>query len=213
MARVRSSGMSEPPPAPRSLAETRRLAAGCRRCPLWRNATQTVFGEGPARAPLMLVGEQPGDREDLAGRPFVGPAGAVLDRALAEAGLPRAESYVTNAVKHFKNVPRGKRRLHQRPTQGEIEICRWWLDRELRFVRPRLVVALGASAAQALLQRRVTVGRLRGQTLDFRDGIAALVTVHPSYVLRQRDEVSRRRVFAGLAADLAAARDWLRRTA
>jgi DNA polymerase len=169
------------------LAETAAEAAGCRRCPLYANATQTVFGQGPAPAPLMLVGEQPGDREDKAGLPFVGPAGRILDGALDEAGIERDAVYVTNAVKHFKNVPRGKRRIHQRPDRYEIERCRWWLDRELAIVNPRLTIALGATAATALAGRAITISKARGRLVNFRDGIDGLVTVHPSYILRLRD--------------------------
>src|SRR6476659_6532859 len=132
-------------PHPRALTQLRKSAAACERCPLFENATQTVFGEGPADAPVVFVGEQPGDQEDLAGRPFVGPAGQMFDRALAEAGIDRSRVYVTNAVKHFKFTPRGKRRIHQKPNAAEIEHCRWWLDRELELIRPRLVVALGAT--------------------------------------------------------------------
>lgn len=158
----RAAPVVPPGPEAASLAEARALAAQCRRCELWRGATQTVFGEGPASATVVLVGEQPGDKEDLQGHPFVGPAGGMLDRALAEAEIDRAQAYVTNAVKHFKNVPRGRKRIHQRPDRHEIEICRWWLDLELSFVRPRLVVALGASAARALFLRTVTITRERG---------------------------------------------------
>jgi DNA polymerase len=171
-----------------ALAEIAAEAARCERCPLFRNATQTVFGEGPAPAPVMLVGEQPGDSEDKAGLPFVGPAGRILDRALHEAGIDRARVYVTNAVKHFKNIPRGKRRIHQRPDRYEIERCRWWLDQELKLVRPRLVVALGATAASALAGRAVTIGRSRGRVLRLGEHLDGVVTIHPSYVLRQRDE-------------------------
>lgn len=198
----------------RSLDEARRQAEGCRRCDLWANATRTVFGEGlpPAERAgagprLMLVGEQPGDREDRAGHPFVGPAGAVLDRALAEAGIDRARVYVTNAVKHFKNEPRGKRRLHRRPDAGEIDRCRWWLDLERRFVRPQVIVALGASAARALTGHAVTVSRVRGRVLTLDEtGVAPaarlLVTTHPSYILRQRDDDTRRRIFDAMVTDL-----------
>lgn len=197
-----ATGETEPGPPARSLAEARRLAAGCTRCGLYRNATQTVFGEGPKSATAMLVGEQPGDREDIEGHPFVGPAGRILDEALAEAGVERGEAYVTNAVKHFKNTPRGKRRLHKKPDSGEIEACRWWLELELGLVRPRVVVALGASAASALFRRRVTIGRERGRPLEFRDGMEGLVTAHPSFVLRQRDADSRAREYRKLVADL-----------
>jgi probable DNA metabolism protein len=194
---------------PQSLAEARAAAADCRRCPLWEPATQTVFGEGPARARLMLVGEQPGDREDLAGKPFVGPAGAMLDRALAEAGIPRAEVYVTNAVKHFKFEPRGKFRLHKTPETAEITACRWWLETERALVRPDLTVALGASAAQALLGRRVTIGRERGRIAALPQGGALWITVHPSYLLRLPDEAAKTREYAKFVADLGSAWAWL----
>jgi uracil-DNA glycosylase family protein len=170
-----------------ALARIAAEAGSCERCPLFRNATQTVFGDGPAPAPVMLVGEQPGDSEDKAGLPFVGPAGRILDRALQEAGIDRARVYVTNAVKHFKNVPRGKRRIHQRPNRYEIERCRWWLDQELDLVRPRLVVALGATAASALMGRVVAIARSRGRVFRLGEHLDGLVTVHPSYVLRLRD--------------------------
>jgi uracil-DNA glycosylase family protein len=166
-----------------------------------RNATQTVFGEGPANAAMMLVGEQPGDQEDLAGRPFVGPAGKVLDRALVEAGVDRQQVYVTNAVKHFKSIPRGKRRIHQKPDGGEIAACRWWLDRERAIIRPRATVLMGATAARAVLGRAVTIGRERGHPIPLEVG-AALVTVHPSYLLRLPDEESKLREYALFVADL-----------
>jgi uracil-DNA glycosylase len=194
---------------PDTLAEARAAAAGCRRCPLWEHATQTVFGQGPEGARLMLVGEQPGDREDLAGVPFVGPAGAILDRALAEAGIPRPEVYVTNAVKHFKFEPRGKFRLHKTPDTPEILACRWWLDTEQALVRPQLTVALGASAAQALLGRRVTIGRERGRVEQLPQGGALWITVHPSYLLRVPDEETRLREYGKFVADLAGAWRWL----
>jgi probable DNA metabolism protein len=162
-------------------------AAQCTRCPLHRPATQTVFGEGPVDAPLMLVGEQPGDQEDLAGRPFVGPAGQLLDAALAEAGVDRASAYLTNAVKHFKFEPRGRRRIHARPDAGEITACRWWLDQELLVVRPRVVVALGATAARALLGRAVTLTRERDRPHPLPSGAELWITVHPSYLLRLPD--------------------------
>lgn len=209
MAEAAGSG-TEPGPPARSLAEARRLAAGCTRCALYRNATQTVFGEGPASATVMLVGEQPGDREDLEGHPFVGPAGRILDKALAEAGVERGEAYVTNAVKHFKNTPRGKRRLHKKPDAGEIEACRWWLELELGLVRPRVVVALGASAGAALFRRRVVIGRERGRPQPFRDGMESLVTAHPSFVLRQRDDAGREREYRRLVADLEVAAERIR---
>jgi uracil-DNA glycosylase len=177
-------------------------AAACRDCPLWENATQTVFGEGPVDAPLMLVGEQPGDKEDLAGRPFVGPAGLLLDRALSEAGIARERTYVTNAVKHFKFVLRGKRRLHQKPTVVEINACRQWLERELAMVRPAVVVALGATAARALFHRDMKIGVNRGRIIDFAPRISALITVHPSFLLRIPDGDSRALAYRRFVADL-----------
>jgi DNA polymerase len=169
---------------------------------LHASATRTVFGEGPPDAPVMLVGEQPGDDEDLAGRPFVGPAGRMLDRALAGAGIERGRLYLTNAVKHFKFVPRGKRRIHQRPGGYEIEHCRWWLEQELALVRPQLVVALGATAARALGGRELSVMRERGRPLRLRDGMAGLITVHPSYLLRLPDPAERAREYRRFVADL-----------
>ncbi|WP_119679049.1 UdgX family uracil-DNA binding protein [Indioceanicola profundi] len=174
----------------------------CRRCPLWQPATQAVPGEGPPNAALMLVGEQPGDQEDLAGRPFVGPAGQVLDRALAEAGIVRADAYLTNAVKHFKFTPRGKRRIHQKPDAGEIESCRWWLEEEIRTVRPRLIVALGATAGRALLGREVKVQQERGRMMEIGEGRRLLLTVHPSYLLRLPDEAAKVREYARFVEDL-----------
>lgn len=177
---------TEPAEAIDSLAEARALVQFCRRCPLYKNATQAVFGEGPARADIMFVGEQPGHQEDLQGRPFVGPAGRIFDAALEKAGIERDRVYVTNAVKHFKFQPRGKRRLHQRPNAGEVTACRFWLDLERAFVRPRLIVALGATAAQSLLGRTATISRLRGAPLQLDDGTRLYVTIHPSYLLRLR---------------------------
>ena len=188
------------------LREVAADAAGCERCPLYRNATQTVFGRGPVPAPIMLVGEQPGDSEDKAGLPFVGPAGRMLDRALQEAGVDRDSVYVTNAVKHFKNVPRGKRRIHQRPIRYEIERCRWWLDQELKLVRPRVTVALGTTAAWALAGRVVTIAKSRGRLVEFRDGVGGFVTVHPSFILRLRDE-DKDEEYRRLVADLSRVHD------
>jgi probable DNA metabolism protein len=162
----------------------RQAASDCRACPLWRDATQTVFGEGLQTARVMLVGEQPGDKEDLAGKPFVGPAGQMLDRALEEAGIDRAKVYVTNAVKHFKFVPRGKIRLHQKPNTPEIRACRPWYERELAAIKPDLVVAMGATAAQSVFGRTTPINKTRGRLIDLEDGARALVTVHPSYLLR-----------------------------
>jgi uracil-DNA glycosylase len=180
----------------------REAASGCRACPLWRDATQTVFGGGAARAPLMLVGEQPGDREDLAGRPFVGPAGRLLDRALEAAGIEPGRTYKTNVVKHFKWTARGKRRIHQRPSKGEIEACRPWLDAELERVRPDVVALLGATAAQALLGAQFRVTRRRGELLEVDFAPIAVATFHPSAVLRARDDAERREGFGDLVADL-----------
>ena len=177
-------------------------AKTCTRCPLYRNATQTVFGEGPASARIMMVGEQPGDQEDLAGKPFVGPAGKILDRALVDAGVERKKVYMTNAVKHFKNEPRGKKRLHKRPNRGEIEVCRYWLGREIALVQPRLIVALGVTAAETLAGRKITISKVRGTLIEFRDGQKGTVTIHPSSILRQPDDASRRAAYAGLVKDL-----------
>jgi len=170
-----------------TIAELREAAKGCRRCPLWRDATQTVFGEGPESARWMFVGEQPGDQEDLAGKPFVGPAGKVFDAILDEAGIDRDQVYVTNAVKHFKFEPRGKRRIHSKPNAGEVRACRWWLDKELALVKPDLVVALGATAAQSLLGKAVPVTKMRGQTIEREDGLKVFITIHPSFILRIPD--------------------------
>ena len=186
-----------------SLPKLRRAGADCRACPLWRSGTQTVFGEGAATAKLMLVGEQPGDREDIAGEPFVGPAGKVLDRALEEAGIPRDDAYVTNVVKHFKWKPgRGKRRLHQRPNAEEIGACRPWLDSELAVVKPEVLVCLGATAAKALLGSKVSVTRDRGRFLDSDLAPRVSVTVHPSSILRAQGDEERRQAREEFAADL-----------
>jgi DNA polymerase len=179
-------------PAKPTLPSLREAARGCTACPLWRTGTQTVFGEGLKRARLLLVGEQPGDKEDLEGRPFVGPAGRLLDEALEEAGIERGDAYVTNAVKHFKWQPKGKRRIHQKPSWGEIAACRAWLEAELAVVRPEVLVCLGATAAQALLGREVRVTRDRGRPLESDLAPVALATVHPSSILRAPDDESRR---------------------
>jgi uracil-DNA glycosylase len=184
------------------LDSLRREAASCRACPLWENATQTVFGEGPPDAGIIFVGEQPGDKEDREGRPFVGPAGLLLDRALAEAGIDRSRVYVTNAVKHFKFEPRGKRRLHKRPSAGEIKICRRWLLDEIEVISPRLVVALGATAAQSLAGRAISVRANRGAVLDLANGLKVFVTIHPSALLRLEDEDDKRLGYADLVKDL-----------
>ena len=188
----------------------REEATACRACDLWREATQTVFGEGPVDAPLMLVGEQPGDREDLAGRPFIGPAGQMLDRALAEAGIARDKAYVTGAVKHFKFVRRGKIRLHQKPDVAEIKACNPWLVRERAIVRPALIVALGATAARAVFGKPMTIGKSRGRVLDLDAGAKAMITVHPSWLLRI-EEADRAREYALFVADLKLAAPFARR--
>jgi DNA polymerase len=187
------------------LGEVRSNAADCRACPLWAKATQTVFGEGPESAEIVFVGEQPGDKEDLAGKPFVGPAGQLFDRALGEAGIDRRITYVTNAVKHFKFEPRGKIRLHKKPNAGEIDACRWWLARELSLIEPKLVVALGATALQSLAGRALPITAHRGRSVPAADGREVFVTVHPSYLLRVPDEATRHSEFARFVADLKAA--------
>ena len=192
----------------KSFAELRQEEAECRRCPLYAGATQVVPGEGGRGAALMLVGEQPGDREDLAGKPFVGPAGRVLDHALADAGIRRSDVFVTNAVKHFKYEQRGKRRLHKRPNAHEIERCRWWLDLERRLVRPAAIVALGATAARSLLGHPVTIAMARGQHLAATDGAKVMVTIHPSLLLRLRDARDRELEYGRFVADLKSAASW-----
>jgi DNA polymerase len=199
--------------ASQALETLRAEAADCRACPLWKNATQTVFGEGPPHAPLMLVGEQPGDKEDIAGKPFVGPAGQMLDRALAEAGIHRNKAYVTNAVKHFKFVPRGKFRLHQKPTTPEIKACRPWYERELAAIKPDLVVAMGATAAQSVFGKITPINRNRGRLIELDDGTKALVTVHPSYLLRLPDEDAKAREYQRFVDDLKIAAALLRKSA
>ncbi|MCE6961325.1 UdgX family uracil-DNA binding protein [Cereibacter sphaeroides] len=194
------------PPPPGSLDELRAQAAECRRCNLWSAATQVVFGEGPASAALMVVGEQPGDREDLVGRPFVGPAGQVFDEEAGKAGLDRRTLFVTNAVKHFKFTPRGKRRIHQKPDAGEMTACRWWLDLEREMVRPKVIVAMGATALASLTGSGAGLLRRRGQVETLPDGTPVLVTVHPSYILRLPDEAAREAERARFRDDLRAAR-------
>jgi DNA polymerase len=180
----------------------RDAAQGCRGCDLYRNATQAVFGEGAAHAEVLLVGEQPGDKEDLAGKPFVGPAGRLLDRALEEAGIDRSQTYVTNAVKHFKWQARGKRRIHQKPSWSETIACRPWLEAELDVVRPRVVVCLGATAAQSLLGRDFRVTQHRGELLESDLAEHVTATIHPSAILRQQDEASRQTEFTAFVDDL-----------
>ena len=177
-------------------------ASACTRCPLYGPATQTVFGEGPVDAPLMFVGEQPGDQEDLAGRPFVGPAGQLFDRALAAAGVDRTRTYVTNAVKHFKFEQRGKRRIHSKPGAGEIDACRWWVEQERLLIKPQVTVALGATAARSLLGRVVTIGKERGRPIALADGSTCWITVHPSYLLRLPDPAAAEVEFGRFVEDL-----------
>lgn len=184
------------------LAKVASEAKACTRCPLYRNATQTVFGEGPVGAKLMLVGEQPGDQEDIAGHPFVGPAGKILDRALIDAGIDRTQVYVTNVVKHFKNEPRGKKRLHKKPNRYEVEVCKVWLAQEVSLVQPGLVMAMGVTAAEALAGRPMTLARERGKEISFEAGQRGMVTVHPSSILRVPDRAARHRAYAGLVKDL-----------
>jgi uracil-DNA glycosylase family protein len=185
-----------------SLQALREAAAGCRECPLWKTGTQTVFGEGTARATVMLVGEQPGDQEDRAGRPFVGPAGRLLDEALEAAGIDRKAAYVTNVVKHFKWEARGKRRIHAKPAWSEIAACRPWLDGELEAVRPAVLVCLGATAAQALLGRQFRVTHQRGAWIESDLAEHVTATIHPSAILRQRTDEDRHREMDAFVADL-----------
>jgi DNA polymerase len=196
-----------------TLDSLREQASTCRACPLWKNATQTVFGEGPPHAKVMLVGEQPGDKEDLAGHPFVGPAGQMLDRALEEAGIDRAKVYVTNAVKHFKFFPRGKFRLHQKPTTPEIKACRPWYERELATIKPELVVAMGATAAQCVFGKIAPINKNRGRLINLDSGLSALVTVHPSYLLRLPDEEAKAREYERFVHDLKIAAEHYRKSA
>jgi DNA polymerase len=170
-----------------TISELREAAKGCRRCPLWRDATQTVFGEGPNNARVLFVGEQPGDQEDLAGKPFIGPAGKVFDAILDDAGVDRQKVYVTNAVKHFKFEPRGKRRIHSKPNAGEVQACRWWIGKELELMKPDLAVALGATAALSLLGKAIPVTKMRGQVIEREDGLRVFITIHPSFILRIHD--------------------------
>ena len=202
--------MSEPAKGPAetpigSLHALAEAEGDCRRCPLYRDATQAVPGEGPSRAEFMLVGEQPGDKEDLAGKPFVGPAGRVLDAALKDAGISREDTFVTNAVKHFKHETRGKRRLHKRPNNYEIERCKIWLDRERELIRPSTIIALGVTAARSLTGKTVTIAKMRKTPVDMADGTKLIVTVHPSALLRIEDENDRHTAYKDFVADLKAA--------
>lgn len=190
-----------------ALGSLRDEAKSCQRCPLYGPATQTVFGEGLASADLVFVGEQPGDKEDLLGKPFIGPAGAMFDKALGEAGIDRKRAYVTNAVKHFKFEPRGKRRIHAKPNVGEIDACRWWIEQELGVLRPKLTVALGATAIRSLTGKSASVLSVRGQVIASKFAGPVFVTVHPSFLLRLPDEASQRAEYTRFVADLTAARD------
>ena len=198
-----------PQPADPQLLEATREAGDCRRCHLHELATQTVFGEGPADAPVLFVGEQPGDQEDTIGRPFVGPAGQIMDRAMEEAGIDRRTIYITNAVKHFKFTPRGKRRIHQTPETPEIQACRFWLDVERVQLRPKLLVLMGGTAARAVMGRQVTITRERGRPIKLADGQTAFVTVHPSFLLRVPDEDAKAREYRAFVRDLEAVRKLL----
>jgi DNA polymerase len=193
---------AEPRPAIATLPALARAERACTRCPLYKDATQAVPGQGALAARIMLVGEQPGNDEDLAGKPFVGPAGRMLDKALGEAGIPRADTFVTNAVKHFKFEQRGKRRLHKKPNAHEVERCHWWLDLEKAIVKPELIVALGATAARALAGRPVTIAKVRGGVLPLADSTRMVVTVHPSSLLRMPDQASRKEAYRRFVADL-----------
>jgi uracil-DNA glycosylase len=205
--RTDAEGFARPaqPPDTTSWSALREAAKDCEACHLYKGATQTVFGEGPKGATMMLVGEQPGDYEDVAGKPFVGPAGKIMDQALEEAGIDRTKVYVTNVVKHFKWEPRGKRRIHQKPNSREIAACRPWLEAELRIVKPKLVVAMGATAAQTIFGPAFRVTRERGKVLSSKLAPRVLATVHPSSLLRQPDEASREREYKRFVSDLRAA--------
>lgn len=194
--------MDEQAPDIRSLKALRTAEAACTRCPLYKNATQVVSGEGPARARILMVGEQPGDQEDKQGHPFVGPAGRVLQAALDDAGISRGEIFITNAVKHFKFEPRGKRRLHKRPNAHEIDQCHWWLDAERKLVKPSILVALGATAVRSVSGRPLPINKIRGRLIALADGGRMLATIHPSYILRIEDEADKRAQYRQFVADL-----------
>jgi len=197
-------------PPVHTLGSLKKAAATCRGCDLYKRATQAVFGEGPEKAEIMFVGEQPGDQEDRAGHPFVGPAGKILDRALEEVGLRREDVYVTNAVKHFKWLPLGKRRKHKKPFTKEVEACRPWLEAEFQMVRPKVVVCLGSTAAQAVFGRPVRIQQERGAIVETPDGLTTLVTVHPSSILRAPEHEQQEQEYARFVKDLALIRPWLR---
>lgn len=207
------SGIESHPSAQvdRSIEALRKAASACRACPLWKNATQTVFGEGPVHAPVMLIGEQPGDQEDLTGHPFVGPAGQLLTRALEAVDIPREQVYVTNAVKHFKFELRGKRRLHKKPVDTEIAACHEWLRREIELVAPTLLIALGATATRPLLGRTTPIMANRGRLHEYAPGVSLLITVHPSFLLRV-PEPNKDNEYRRFITDLKLARPFLRST-
>lgn len=209
--RLSMTATEQPPPG--SLDALHHDAAGCTRCPLYEGATQVVIGEGPRDAPLMVVGEQPGDQEDLAGRPFVGPAGQLFDRLAEEAGLDRDRAFVTNAVKHFKFQPRGKRRIHQKPDAGEVQACRWWLDAERRLIKPKLILAMGATAAMSLTGKGAGIMKRRGTFEATDDDTPVLLTLHPSYLLRVPNAAAKAAAERDFRADLALAADWIARNA
>jgi uracil-DNA glycosylase family protein len=200
--------MAQPPRRPRSVTELREAAAGCRACDLWEKATQTVFGEGAVGARMMLVGEQPGDKEDLEGKPFVGPAGRILDEGLQAAGIDRSRLYLTNAVKHFRFTQRGKRRLHEKPNAQQVRACKPWLESEISVVKPDMIVLLGATAAQAVMGPAFRVSKQRGEVMPSPLGIPVLATVHPSSILRATDAASREAGMASFIADLKVAAEY-----
>jgi len=199
---MRYQRVAQPPPEAHSVEQLKEAAASCQACDLWREATQTVFGEGAEHARMMLVGEQPGDQEDLQGKPFVGPAGRLLERALDEAAIDRRRVYVTNAVKHFRWTRRGKRRLHEKPNAGQVRACRPWLEAEIEAVKPRIIVLLGATAAQSVMGPAFRVSKQRGEVLSSPFGIPVVATVHPSSILRATDDESREAAMSSFIADL-----------
>jgi uracil-DNA glycosylase family protein len=200
--------MAQPPPRPLSVTELREAASGCRACDLWEKATQTVFGEGAVGARMMLVGEQPGDKEDLEGKPFVGPAGRILDEGLQAAGIDRSRVYLTNSVKHFRFTRRGKRRLHEKPNAQQVRACKPWLESEISVVKPDMIVLLGATAAQAVMGPAFRVSKQRGEVMPSPLGIPVLATVHPSSILRATDAASREAGMASFIADLKVAAEY-----
>src|SRR5437899_6913555 len=199
---ARYLNVAQPPPSPRSVEQLREAAASCQACDLWVEATQTVFGEGRENSKMMLVGEQPGDQEDLQGKPFVGPAGRILEKALEEAGIDRRRVYVTNAVKHFRWTRRGKRRLHEKPNAGQVRACRPWLEAEITVVQPRIMVLLGATAAQSVMGPAFRVSKQRGEVLASPFGVPVGATCHPSSILRATDDEAREVAMSSLVADL-----------